>query len=148
MGQGDPSPEKLSGHHWIWDHLFHLWTVLNTPGLGRQTSATRSLPTACLSLTELKGTYINYLPKWEPACLMSPRPQPLAVLIYTMRLAPSLHCFVYKAIICISITLELLHGPREFSGEQSGHSSCRSYLGLNDLGYLTGISCCCSCPLN
>lgn len=66
-----------------------------------------TLPAAYLS-KELKGTYINYLPKREQGFLMSSLPQSLAVLTYTMRLAPSLHCFVYIAIICISTyTIEL-----------------------------------------
>lgn len=79
--------------------LFLLWIVLKHSRVG----LAGVTDTACFPPSELKGTYMHSLPKQEPGFLKSQLPQPLAVLTYTMRLAPSLHCFVYKAIIFISI---------------------------------------------
>lgn len=97
-GQGDTSPKQLSGHHLDTGSLPPLdCTEHSRVGLAGATG------TACFPPSELKGTCMHPLPKQEPGFLKSQLPQPLAVLTYTMRLAPSLHCFVYKAIIFISI---------------------------------------------
>lgn len=99
-GQGDTSPKKLSVIIWTQD-LFLLWTGLKHSRVG----LAGITDSACFPPLRAERNLYKLSLQQEPGFLLSPLPQPLAVLIYTMRLAPSLHCIVYKAIILFQFTL-------------------------------------------